>query len=64
MKKNLFIIFFLLTFSCSGPDKNPLIVPPNYSEIPQTQNTPEKDKENIGNQEKIDRLKEMLQKND
>ena len=64
MKKTLFLIFLIYTSSCVGIDKNPLIIPPNYSEIPQTQNIPQKDKENIGNQEKIDRLKEILQKND
>ncbi|MBM3590178.1 MAG: hypothetical protein FJX30_02225 [Alphaproteobacteria bacterium] len=64
MKKTLFLIFLIYTSSCAGIDKNPLIIPPNYSEIPQTQNIPQKDKENIGNQEKIDRLKEILQKND
>jgi|688.fasta_scaffold1885864_1 hypothetical protein len=60
-----FIIISLISlsfFGCSKGDKNPLIVPPNYSEVPNL-NDSQKIQENIGNQEKIDKLKESLQKN-
>ena len=46
-----YLIFFFVVsslFSCSGSDKNPLVIP----------------QENVGNQENIDKLKKMLQESD
>jgi hypothetical protein len=63
MKNYLTFIFILLFFSsCSKGDNNPLIIPPNYSELPNS-NDLKKTQENVGNQENLDKLKESLQKN-
>ena len=63
--KNLFLISIIsvIISSCSKGDRNPLIIPPNYSEVPNLNDT-KKTQENVGNQENIDKLKKMLQESD
>ena len=52
-------------FSCSNYDKNPLVIPPNFNELPDlNSNENKKTQENVGNQENIDKLKKMLQESD
>ncbi len=60
-------LFFLSIslFSCSGGDKNPLTIPPKYTELPDLNSVEtKKTQENVGNQENIDKLKKMLQESD
>lgn len=65
MKNIIFLLSFLVLISCSKPDKNPLVIPPNFTEIPNLDHTQEnKSQENIGNQENIDKLKKLLQESD
>ncbi len=60
----LFFIAFPL-FSCSSSDKNPLVIPPKFSELPDLNSIEtKKTQENVGNQENIDKLKKMLQESD
>ena len=60
----LFLISISL-FSCSGGDKNPLIIPPKFTELPDLISVEtKKTQENVGNQENIDKLKKMLQESD
>jgi hypothetical protein len=60
----LFLISISL-FSCSGGDKNPLIIPPKFTELPDLNSVEtKKTQENVGNQENIDKLKKMLQESD
>jgi hypothetical protein len=60
----LFLIAISL-FSCSGGDKNPLIIPPKFAELPDLNSVEtKKTQENVGNQENIDKLKKMLQESD
>jgi hypothetical protein len=63
MKKLLSILVILLAFSCSSKEKDdPLILPPNFAEMPDL-NNPEKPKlEN--NQEDVERLRELLLKSE
>ena len=57
----LFLISISL-FSCSGGDKNPLTIPPKFTELPDLNSVEtKKTQENVGNQENIDKLKKMLQ---
>ncbi len=52
-------------FSCSKGDKNPLVIPPKFSELPDLNSIEtKKNQENVGNQENIDKLKKMLQESD
>ena len=52
-------------FSCSNSDKNPLVIPPKFSELPDLNSIEtQKNQENVGNQENIDKLKKMLQESD
>ncbi|MFZ9181159.1 MAG: hypothetical protein ACO26G_00840 [Rickettsiales bacterium] len=60
-------IIFLITLlaSCSKVDKNPLIIPPNYSEVPSKEELMQKKlEENVVNQDNIDKIKKMLQESD
>jgi hypothetical protein len=63
-----YLIFFFVVsslFSCSGSDKNPLVIPPKFSELPDLNSVEtKKTQENVGNQENIDKLKKMLQESD
>lgn len=63
MKKFFVIIIFFTIVSCSHKlDRNPLVIPPNFAEIPD-KNNPEQipaDKK----QEDVARLKELLLKSD
>jgi hypothetical protein len=63
-----YLVLFLITiflFSCSGGDKNPLIIPPKFTELPDLNSVEtKKTQENVGNQENIDKLKKMLQESD
>ena len=61
------ILFFIAvtSFSCSAGDKNPLVIPPKFSELPDLNSIEtKKTQENVGNQENIDKLKKMLQESD
>ncbi len=61
--KNIFVILSLFIFSsCSSQKDDPLIVPPNFNELPDA-NKPE---ENIKKQEDkdLEKLKELLLKNE
>ncbi len=61
--KNFLLIFVFLIFSCAEKkDKNPLIIPPNFAEMPDV-NNPEKPSIEQ-QQENVDKLKELLLKND
>jgi len=63
MKIFLSIILILLAFSCSRKDKeDPLILPPNFNEMPDP-NNPEKPKLQ-DNEADVERLKEMLLRSD
>ena len=64
--KYLFLILALIPLSsCSSNDKNPLIIPPNFNELPDLNSGQDKkNQENVGNQENIDKLKKMLQESD
>jgi len=56
----LFLAFFV--FSCASKQDDPLIIPPNFAEMPDP-NNPEKTKvEN--KEENVERLKELLLKSD
>lgn len=66
MKLYLIITILIINcFSCSKKSEDPLIIPPNFNEIPW-----EKDDEfnqitnPITNQAEIDKLKKMLQESD
>jgi hypothetical protein len=69
-KKNklLFHIFILLfTFSCKNSKKDdPLIVPPNFCEMPDLKNPENINKKNElkDNQQDVERLKELLLQSD
>ncbi len=63
MKKLLVLIIALLASSCfSHKADEPIIVPPNFSEMPDV-NHPEKPSEEQKN-ENVERLKELLLKSD
>jgi len=64
--KYLILFFTAVTlFSCSVGDKNPLVIPPKFSELPDPNSIEtKKTQENVGNQENIDKLKKMLQESD
>ena len=63
-----YLILFLITtslLSCSEGDKNPLVIPPKFTELPDLNSVEtKKTQENVGNQENIDKLKKMLQESD
>jgi len=63
MKKFFYLILLCLTFSCAPAiDKNPLVIPPNFNDMPDIKNpekpTPEQKEENV------ERLKSLLLKSD
>lgn len=61
--KNLYsILLVLLLVSCASKLDNPIIIPPNFSEMPDP-NNPEKLNENQ-KEESVERLKELLLKSD
>ena len=64
--KYLILFYIAVTlFSCSVGDKNPLVIPPKFSELPDLNSIEtKKTQENVGNQENIDKLKKMLQESD
>jgi hypothetical protein len=65
MKYLIFFIISVSLFSCSNSDKNPLVIPPKFSELPDLNSIEtQKNQENVGNQENIDKLKKMLQESD
>lgn len=65
MKKNKIIFVLIFLISCSKVDKNPLILPPNYSEVPSKEELMQKKlEENVVNQDNIDKIKKMLQESD
>jgi hypothetical protein len=63
MKKLFYISLILFVFSCSSKKKDdPLIIPPNFAEMPDP-NNPEKATAEQ-NSESVERLKELLLKSD
>ncbi len=65
MKYLLLLLLFNPLLSCSKGDKNPLVIPPKFSELPDLNAiNAKKNQENVGNQENIDKLKKMLQESD
>jgi hypothetical protein len=65
MKYLILFSIAVALFSCSVGDKNPLVIPPKFSELPDLNSIePKKAQENVGNQENIDKLKKMLQESD
>ncbi len=61
--KKLFLIFIILTSACTSNKKDdPLIVPPNFSEMPDAAN-PEKPSEKQKDAE-IEKLKDLLLKSE
>ena len=63
MKKFYYLILVFLAISCSSKTKeNPLILPPNFVEMPDLTKPQEPSKNQ--NQENIAKLKELLLKND
>ena len=63
MKKFCYLILVFLAISCSSKTKeNPLILPPNFAEMPDLTKPQEPSKNQ--NQENIAKLKELLLKND
>ncbi len=63
MKKLLSIILLLTLFSCSSKKDDPLIIPPNFTEMPDP-NNPEKTPVEFSGQEDVTRLKELLLKSE
>lgn len=63
MKKILSIILLLTIFSCSSKKDDPLVIPPNFAEMPDL-NNPEKPPLEPTNQEDVSRLKELLLKSE
>ncbi len=57
----LFLAFF--AFSCASKKDDPLIIPPNFAEMPDP-NNPEKVTETENKEENVARLKELLLKSD
>ena len=63
MKKILSLILLFAVFSCSSKKDDPLIIPPNFAEMPDL-NNPEKPPLEPTNQEDVSRLKELLLKSE
>ena len=63
MKKILCLILILLAFSCSKKDDDPLILPPNFAEMPDP-NKPEEQPSNDQKEENVAKLKELLVKSE
>ncbi|MBU6339676.1 MAG: hypothetical protein KGQ36_06900 [Rickettsiales bacterium] len=62
MKKLYSILLVLLLFSCASKPDDPLIIPPNFSEMPDPNNPEKVDNNQKG--ESVERLKELLLKSD
>ena len=63
MKKVLIFITLLSIFSCKiKEDPNPLIIPPNFAELPDPNNPEKVSKES--QEESVARLKELLLESD
>jgi hypothetical protein len=63
MKRIILFLAFFLAFSCKAkPDKNPLVIPPNFAELPDLNNIEEPSKKET--EENVDKLKELLLKSD
>jgi hypothetical protein len=62
MKKLLYWSFILLAFSCAKKVEDPLIVPPNFAEMPDPKN-PEKATADQKS-ESVERLKDLLLKSE
>lgn len=63
MRKFLLFLTLLLAFSCkSKPEKNPLVIPPNFAELPDLNNVQEPSKEET--EQNVAKLKELLLKSD
>ena len=62
MKQIFILALFLLAFSCSSKKDDPLIIPPNFAEVPDV-NNPEKPAP-MQQEESVARLKELLLKSD
>jgi hypothetical protein len=62
MKKILSLILFCGLFSCSSTKDDPLIIPPNFAEMPNPEAPEQKIEKN--NEENIARLKELLLKSE
>jgi len=62
MKKILILAVFFALFSCSSKTEDPLIVPPNFADMPDLKN-PEKPIEK-SSEENVARLKELLLKSE
>ena len=64
MKKIICLILVFLAFSCSRKDKDdPLILPPNFAEVPDP-NKPEEGPSPEQREENVAKLKELLLKSD
>ena len=65
MKYLTLLLIAISLFSCSGGDKNPLTIPPKFTELPDLNSVEtKKTQENVGNQQNIDKQKKMLQESD
>ena len=65
MKYLILLLIATSLLSCSEGDKNPLVIPPKFAELPDLNSVETKKiQENVGNQENIDKLKKMLQESD
>ncbi len=63
MKKAVLLIIFFALFSCkSAPEKNPLVIPPNFNELPDLNNLEKPSKKQ--EREDVEKLKELLLKSD
>lgn len=62
MKFFCYLLLILLAFSCSSKQDDPLIIPPNFTELPDINNpqkvTPQQSKADV------ERLKELLLQSD
>lgn len=66
MKKALIIsVLFLLFCSCAAKkEENPLIIPPNFAELPDPKVPESEDLNDASQEEDVARLKELLLKSD
>jgi hypothetical protein len=62
MKKFFYIILISLAFACSHEDKNPLVIPPNFNDMPDV--TKPEQPSSQQKEENVERLKELLLKSD
>ena len=62
MKKLIILILFFGLLSCSSKKDDPLIIPPNFAEMPDPKNPEKQIKKS--NKENIARLKELLLKSE